>query len=92
MTIDRAIEILKKTKLKPCPFCGGEAVYIIYKNYIRVTAHEWQFGIKCTNCMIELPMRDFIVTVDMNSNGEIVVTEDERGKAADMWNRRAEHE
>lgn len=83
---------MDEIQLKPCPFCGGEAVYIIYKNYIRGTAHEWQFGIKCTNCMVELPVRDFIVTADMNSNGEIVFIKDERGKAADMWNRRAEHE
>ncbi len=83
---------MDEIKLKPCPFCGGEAVYIIDKNYIRFTEHTWQFGIKCTNCMVELPVRDFIVTVDMNSNGEIVFTKDEREKAADMWNRRAEHE
>lgn len=82
---------MDKFKLKPCPFCGGEAVYIIDKNYIRCTEHVWKFGIKCTNCMVELPVRDFIVTVDMNSNGEIVFTEDERGKAADMWNRRADN-
>ena len=81
---------MDEIKLKPCPFCGGEAVYIIYKNYIQITTHKWQFGIKCTNCMVELPVRDFIVAVDMNSNGEIVSTEDERGKAAYMWNRRAE--
>lgn len=82
---------MDEIKLKPCPFCGGEAVYIIDKNYIRCTAHEWQFGIKCTNCMVELPVRDFIVTVGMKSNGEIVFTKDDRKKAADMWNRRAEN-
>lgn len=82
---------MNEIKLEPCPFCGCEAVYIIDKNYIRCTEHTWQFGIKCTNCMVELPVRDFIVTVDMNSNGGIVFTKDERGKAADMWNRRAEH-
>lgn len=81
---------MDEIKLKPCPFCGGEAVYIINKNYEWGTTHGWQFGIKCTNCKTELPMRDFVVTVDLESNGEIAFTKDERGKAADMWNRRAE--
>lgn len=76
-------------ELKPCPFCGGKAEYIINSNYERCTTHGWQFGIKCTNCMIELPMRDFIVTADLKSNGEIVFAKDDRKKAADMWNRRA---
>lgn len=62
---------MDEIKLKPCPFCGGEAAYIIYSNYERCTTHGWQFGIKCTNCMIELPMRDFIVTADLKSNGGI---------------------
>ena len=52
---------MDEIKLKPCPFCGGKAEYIINSNYERCTTHGWQFGIKCTNCMIELPMRDFIL-------------------------------
>jgi len=47
---------------------------------------------KCSSCMIELPMKDFLVTVDLESNGKIVFAKDDRKKAADMWNRRAEHE
>jgi len=41
--------------------------------------------------MIELPIRDFIVTVDMESNGEIAFAKDDRKKAADMWNRRIDN-
>lgn len=83
---------MEEIKLKPCPFCGGKAEYIINSNYDRFTTHGWQFGIQCTNCMTELPMRDFIVTVNLKSDGEIAVAKDDRKKAADMWNRRAEHE
>lgn len=83
---------MPEIKLKPCPFCGGEATYIINNNYEHRTTHGWTFGIKCKNCMAELPVRDFIVTVDLESNGEIVFAKDDREKAARMWNRRAEHE
>lgn len=82
---------MDEIKLKPCPFCGGKAEYIINRNYECCITHGWQLGIKCTNCMIELPTRDFIVTADLKSNGEIVFAKDDRKKAADMWNRRADN-
>ena len=82
---------MDKIKLKPCPFCGGKAAYIIYSNYARCTTHGWQFGIKCTDCMTALPVRDFAVTVDLESDGEIALVKDDRKKAADMWNRRADN-
>lgn len=83
---------MDEIKLEPCPFCGGEAAYNIKSNYGHGTTSGWQFGIKCTKCMTELPMRDFVVTVDLESNGEIAFDKDDRKKAADMWNRRVEHE
>lgn len=72
---------MDKIELKPCPFCGGKAEYIINSNYERCTTHGWKFGIKCTSCM----------TVDLKPNGEIVFAKDDRKKAADMWNRRADN-
>lgn len=78
---------MDEIELKPCPFCGGKAGYIINSNYERRTTHGWQFGIKCTNCMTELR----IVTVDLESNGRIAFAKDDRKKAADMWNRRADN-
>lgn len=36
-------------------------------------------------------VRDFTVTVDLESNGEIALVKDDRKKAADMWNRRADN-
>lgn len=83
---------MDEIKLKPCPFCGGKAEYFISSNYSRGVTHGWKFGINCTNCLIALPMQDFTVTADLTANGEIVFAEDDRKKAADMWNRRAEHE
>lgn len=77
--------------LKPCPFCGGKAQYLISSNYSCGVTHGWKFGINCTNCLVALPMQDFIVTADLTANGEIVFDKDDRKTAARMWNRRAEH-
>lgn len=41
---------MDEIKLKPCPFCGGKAEYIINSNYVRCTTHGWQFGIKSPAC------------------------------------------
>ena len=82
---------MDEIKLKPCPFCGGEAEYFIVENCSCGTARGWKFGIHCTKCMVSLPMRDFMLTMDLYSNGELVAKKDERQKAADMWNRRADH-
>ena len=82
---------MDEIKLKPCPFCGSEAVYFITGNYNRCVTNGWKFGIKCPNCMVALPKEDFTVTVDLTSSGGILFSTDERKKAADMWNRRADN-
>lgn len=82
---------MSEIKLKPCPFCGGKAEYLITENYNRGTTQGWKFGIHCTKCMVSLPTRDFTVTVDLCGSGELLSLKDEREKAADMWNRRADN-
>lgn len=82
---------MSEIKLKPCPFCGGKAEYLITENYNLGRTQGWKFGVACTKCMVALPMRDFTVTVDFTIDGEIVSKKDERKKAADMWNRRADN-
>ena len=37
-------------------------------------------------------MKDFLVTVGLESNGKIAFAKDDRKKAADMWNRRVNDE
>ena len=83
---------MEKTKLKPCPFCGGVAEFFATRHYDKCTKRGWDFGIHCVDCMVALPKTDFIILVDLACSGEIVLDPDEREKAAQMWNRRAEHE
>lgn len=47
------------TKLKPCPFCGGEAVIVYVENGNRYTSNilykSKRGTIKCKRCEVTLP-------------------------------------
>lgn len=80
-------------KLKPCPFCGGEAAMIANGACIDATRGEyraWEFCVMCISCNVSLPRRDYHLSVKLGKCGEIVVMQDERKEAADLWNRRAD--
>lgn len=79
---------MEKFVLKPCPFCGSKAEYILNGVYNYGASQGWEFGITCTGCRVSLPAKHFVVGVTMNNAGEIVTEKDERDKAARMWNRR----
>lgn len=75
-------------KLKPCPFCGGEAKVGDYMLYASSGKH-----IKCTRCsarsgfyLIDSPKVDFTKKLDESTR----YTEEQAiEKAAEDWNRRA---
>lgn len=86
---------MDKIKLKPCPFCGGEAAVVTNA----VAASEncgdyrlWKFGIMCLNCNIALPRRNYQLRVQIDKCGEIIAAQDDRQEAADLWNQRAKNE
>lgn len=78
--------------LKPCPFCGGKAEYIINGVYHYGGSQGWEFGIACTGCRVSLHTKHFTLGVLFNNAGEIVIEKDERDRAVKMWNRRTDHE
>lgn len=82
---------MQEIKLKKCPFCGGLAGFLVKRIYSQAVKHSWEFTVYCTDCGVRLPKEDFRVQVCLNDNGGIVLDPDERKKAADMWNRRADN-
>ena len=76
------------TTLKPCPFCGGRAEFSKNSNSSSGGERGWAFGIRCKKCGIETAKRSYVLKVNLGSDGEIRVTEDERGLAAAAWNGR----
>lgn len=79
---------MDKIKLKPCPFCGGEATYTGGNNIIRVMndggivdfdGEYWPVRIVCKSCLA--------------STNEFYAENDDKNyeDAEKAWNRRAEH-
>lgn len=79
----------KEIELKPCPFCGGEANFKRKSNLSGNSEVGFDFTIKCSECDIEIP-RTYRVTFILGVRGKIITIIDERQKAMDDWNRRAD--
>ena len=76
-------------KLKPCPFCGGEAEFITKSKFTRgVGVVGYTFVIECRSCGVSLP-KTYTTEFSLNKNGEFTPNRDEREIAVDLWNRRA---
>ena len=78
-----------KIELKPCPFCGGGADFKTKSNLSSHSEVGFDFAIKCSECGIELP-GTYRVTFILGTCGQISTIVDEREKATDEWNRRAD--
>ena len=83
--------MMSEIKLKPCPFCGGEAQFIT-KSY--KSSHYdagFNFTIQCQGCYTRLP-QEYSLSVKLDAEGYIIITGDGRKDAAAAWNRRADNE
>lgn len=82
---------MSEIKLKPCPFCGGEAVFAVRSN--KSSSHDvgFVFTILCSGCHARLPA-DYTLTAKLDAQGYIIITSDGRKNAAELWNRRADNE
>lgn len=79
-------------ELKPCPFCGGEAMFLVKSRTERGITNGYGFGICCEKCGVTTPKLDYRLELNINSTGEIEVTHDERPLAIEAWNRRADND
>lgn len=75
-------------ELKPCPFCGGKAMFLTIINKSSHLAVGVMFKIKCIKCGTELP-KSYECEMYMDQGGVIRTGKDERTKATTDWNRRA---
>lgn len=78
-----------KTELKPCPFCGGDAEFETKSNLSSHSEVGFDFAVKCSDCGIELP-GTYRITFILGMSGQLRTIVDEREKAMDEWNRRAD--
>lgn len=74
-------------RLKPCPFCGGNAMFFNITNKSSHSAVVVMFKIRCMKCGTELP-KSYECEMYMDQEGGIRTGRDERAKATADWNRR----
>jgi len=76
--------------LKPCPFCGGEAIYQKTSRFSdRNVIVGFDFVVGCKHCGMSLP-KSFSVSFSMDEKGELIPNKDDRETARELWNRRAD--
>lgn len=63
--------------LKPCPFCGGKAMFLTITNKSSHSAVGVMFKIKCMKCGTELP-KSYECEMYMDQDGGIRTGKDER--------------
>lgn len=77
---------MSKNKLKPCPFCGGEAAFRKVLTYV---AEGW--CIKCTVCAARsVPVLVNIPKISWDGPPVVYNEEQAKAKTAEAWNRRAD--
>lgn len=72
----------QETKLRPCPFCGSEAIYETF-------SQEYAFGTKnpeifCNSCKVIFSVEDDSPFLDCNEDYKY-----RKRKTVEAWNRRA---
>lgn len=75
-------------ELKPCPFCGGSAKFLVKTYAERGITRGYSFGIYCTKCALTTPKTNYSIEFQLIDNGELEMTTDERLLAIEAWNRR----
>ena len=76
-------------ELKPCPFCGGEAVFVTRSIGHGGGCAIFDFQISCTSCEVKVPESYGCIEFYLDEYGEIKALKDGRPKALEAWNRRA---
>lgn len=75
-------------ELKPCPFCGGTAKFFTKVSCSSGVTRGWEFGIFCVKCSVASPKTNYRLEVQLDTDGEVITTIDERLLAIEAWNRR----
>lgn len=75
-------------ELKPCPFCGHDAEFLINATSASGTERGWLFGICCKYCGATTPKRNYIIKAKFCADGQIHIVDDNRKEAIEVWNRR----
>lgn len=81
-------------QLNPCPYCGKQPIFIRESSRVESYGLAINFIILCDDCGTVVPeevfddmtVPRFHIAYKLQPNGEIVLVEDDREKAVEMWN------
>ena len=79
----------KEIELKPCPFCGGHAIFKTISLSHNSFSVGFKFKIECEECAVSLP-KIYEINLSLTDDGSINDLNDERGEAANDWNTRSD--
>lgn len=79
------------TTLDNCPFCGGEAVFMITGEFTQSRGVGFHFRIACNACGIKQP-KEGTVSVTLENDGALRFVKDDRLDLATLWNTRQSEE
>lgn len=81
-------------ELKPCPFCGGKAVFRFNTTKQTATAESFacSYQIRCSKCGTTTNKSNFevLVVIDPNEETGAHINANSREEAVEAWNRRAD--
>lgn len=77
-------------KLKPCPFCGGEAILERVPHYYGVGIYNLAdiWTVSCRKC--DCKRGPYYSKIYQDANGEVIVERNGAEKAINEWNTRAD--
>lgn len=74
--------------LKPCPFCGGEAMFVLTEKDSSLFGIGFKFEICCQKGGARLP-KQYKMELRLHRNGDVKFTRDDREVAVSEWNMRS---
>lgn len=77
--------------LKPCPFCGGKADFVVRGTESGNGNVGFGFSIKCTKCSATNSKTIQAIRLRLGADGELHIFEDGRDLATREWNRRGDN-
>lgn len=81
---------MDEIKLKPCPFCGGDAEIRMESTGKNVQGElNAQYRIWCKRCGCSGSIHRFNVSVHFAYGGHVIIDNFEKQNAIDAWNTRA---
>jgi Lar family restriction alleviation protein len=76
-------------KLKPCPFCGGKAIYVTVQAGPSKEGSYLFYNLRCKSCNAHPPGAYGGIFTTMKENGKVQIEKLGEKEAVEAWNRRA---